>query len=120
MTSVTICQALPGRLNKRKAEVTTVQDVRREAALLTSLAENRFRLVWQGNVLSDQFDVARLDKGLVMVVPMPPESTVAFKPEPLKVTEEEVQRFRLALGSAIRSPGFSKELAHSRLMTDTF
>lgn len=109
MLSITICLATPGQLNKKKAEIASVTDIRREAAELSSLAENRFRLVWQGNVLGDDFDVAKLSKGLVMVVPMPePKPQPGPKPEPVKVSEDEAQRFRLAFGSAIRSPGFYK------------
>jgi len=109
MLSITICQATPGKLNKKKAEIASVTDIRREAAGLSNLAENRFRLVWQGNVLGDDFDVEKLSKGLVMVVPMPePRPLPGPKPEAVKVSDEETQRFRLAFGSAIRNPGFYK------------
>ena len=63
----------------------SVTDIRREAAGLSNLAENRFRLVWQGNVLGDDFDVEKLSKGLVMVVPMPePRPLPGPKPEAVK------------------------------------
>lgn len=96
-------------LNRVKTSVKSIMELRQEAVQLTKLPEERIRLLWQGNLLPDEFDVSKLKNGLVMVVPMaPPRPAPAPKPEPAQATEDEMQRFRVAFGSAIRNPGFSK------------
>ena len=117
MPSVTILQTTPGKLHRAKAEVGSIPDLRRAAAELASLPEDRFRLVWQGTILGDAFDISKLAaNAMIMVIPMaaaaPP---AALQPEPVNVTEDEVKRFQLAFGSALRNPSFSKVV--KRLMT---
>lgn len=109
MPSVTIFQATPGKLNRRKAEVGSVPELRKEASQLSNLPENRFRLLWQGHVVVDEFDIKKISNGLVMLVPMAePNPAPAPKPEPVSVSDDEIQRFRVAFGSAIQNPAFSK------------
>lgn len=111
MTSITICQVTSGNMKKKKTDATSVAELRQVASDLSHIENDRFRLTWQGSVLKDSFDVCKLSNSLVMVVPMAvPQPSTPFiaKPDPIEITEGEIQRFRLAFGSAIRSPAFSK------------
>ena len=109
MTGVTLCQATPGKLNKMKTSIKSIPELRKQAAELTKLPEERIRLLWQGNLVSDGFDVSKLTNSLVMIVPMAPARPAQDPaPELVNASEEEIQRFRVAFGSAIRNPAFSK------------
>ena len=117
MPSVRILQATPGKLHRRKAEVVSTAELRQEAAQLSALPQDRFRLVWQGTVLGEGFDISKLtDNAMVMVIPIaaPPQPSSSV-PEPVVVSDEEVKRFQLAFGSALRNPAFSKVV--KRLLT---
>eukprot|EP00088_Acartia_fossae_P011701 TRINITY_DN1595_c1_g1_i4.p1 TRINITY_DN1595_c1_g1~~TRINITY_DN1595_c1_g1_i4.p1 ORF type:complete len:383 (-),score=175.45 TRINITY_DN1595_c1_g1_i4:320-1468(-) len=109
MTSVTICQAIPGQLVKKKTEVKPIADLRKEAAEMCNMDMDRFRLVLHGNVLADDYDTTKLPANcLIMIIPMPPVRAAPPPPEPVKVTDDDYQKFRLAFGSALRNPAFGR------------
>jgi len=109
MASLTLCQALPGKLNKKKIQLTTIEELKKEASALSNLADNGFRLVCQGTVVGDGFDVKKLNNSWVMIVPMAETRPVSHdKVEPVNISEDEIKQFRLAFKSAIKTPAFSK------------
>jgi len=108
MPLVTVLQPTPGKLIKTKAEFASVPELRQAAAELSGLPANNFRLVWQGIVLKDDFDTTKLANSLVMVVPIAPPVVADVPPPPVTVSDEEAHRFRMAFGSALRNPAFSK------------
>jgi hypothetical protein len=108
MSQVTICQATPGKLYKKKTDVKSVAELRKEAAELCSLSLDRFRLVIHGNIIDDTFDPAKLTNNIVMVIPMPAPRPPPSAPEPVKVSDGDFQKFRLAFGSALKNPAFTK------------
>jgi len=108
MSQLTICQATPGKLYRKKTGVKSVGELRKEAAELCSLQIDRFRLVLNGQVLDDAYEPAKLANNLIMVIPMPAPRPPPPALEPAKVTDDDFQKFRLAFGSALKNPAFTR------------
>jgi len=108
MSSVTICQATPGKLFKKKTPVKSVPELRKEASELCNLSLDRFRLVLHGSVIKDDFDPAKLSNNILMVVPMAAPRVPLPAPDPVKVSDDDFQKFRLAFGSALKNPAFTR------------
>ncbi len=68
----------------------------------------RFRLVLNGQVLDDAYEPAKLANNLIMVIPMPAPRPPPPALEPAKVTDDDFQKFRLAFGSALKNPAFTR------------
>jgi len=108
MSEVTICQATPGKLFKKKTPVKSVSELRKEASELCNLSLDRFRLVLHGSVIKDDFDPAKLSNNILMVVPMAAPRVPLPAPDPVKVSDDDFQKFRLAFGSALKNPAFTR------------
>jgi len=108
MSVVTICQATPGKLFKKKTEIKSVCELRKEASELCNLSLERFRLVLHGRVINDDFDPAKLSNNILMVVPMAAPRLPLPAPDPVKVSDADFQKFRLAFGSALKNPAFTR------------
>jgi len=106
--SVTICQATPGKLFRKKTEVKSLSDLKAEAAVLCNLKVETFRLVFQGVVLDDKFDVTKLTNNIVMVVPLPPAKPHPTTVDPVNLSEDDYQKFRLAFKSALKNSAFTR------------
>ena len=59
-------------------------------------------------MLDDKFDVTKLTNNIVMVVPLPPPKPNATTVDPVNLSEDDYQKFRLAFKSALKNSAFTR------------
>lgn len=113
MSFVNLCYAAPGKLSRKKLEISltsSVANIKNEAANLASKPKEEIIILYQGQVLKDVDSLSSVgvkSGSLLMVIHKQPAAAPA-PVAPVHVTDEEFQRFSVAFGSAIRNPAFSR------------
>lgn len=113
MSFVNLCHAVPGKLNRKKVTIdlsTKVDNVRNEAADLVGKPKEEILILYQSKTLKDGEDLSACgikSGGLLMAIHKL-TSVPTTTPTPVKISDEEIKRFKVAFGSAIRNPAFRR------------
>lgn len=107
-----LCHARPGQLATSRVKVSSsISELLPAAASLTSAPAPRLALTYQGAVLGHTASLQSSQVkpgGLVMVTVLPPPPTAPPATPTVKMTGDEVKRFTIAFGSALKHPAFNK------------
>jgi len=113
MSFVNLCYAAPGKMTRKKVDIvltSSLANVRVEAAQLAGKPKEEIVILHQGNALKDSESLASAgvkSGGLLMVI----HKKIVTPPSPppaVHLTDDEVKRFNVAFGSAIRHPAFNR------------
>jgi len=110
MPEVVLCHAKPGNLATQRIATSPgkVAQLLDKAASLASAPGERLVLTYQGHILSPSAALEVPKGGLVMITVLPPPPPPPAAPAPVKMTGEEIKRFTIAFGSALKHPAFNK------------
>ena len=106
------CQMKGGTLSTKKLDLPLncpVSKLFSEAASFSASSEDNLELSYLGKILrkGDTLDAYEVSEGgLIMVTEMPAPRTVV-KPEPAKLSSEEIRKFGVAFKTAMKTPSFS-------------
>jgi len=105
-----LCHAKPGNLATQRVPINPgkVSQLLDKAASLASAPGERLVLTYQGHILSPSASLEVPKGGLVMITVLPPPVAAPAAPAPVKMTGEEIKRFTIAFGSALKHPAFNK------------
>jgi len=107
---VVLCHAKPGNLATKRVPTSPgkVSQLLDKATSLTSVPGERLVLTYQGHILKPTADLEVPKGGLVMITVLPPPPPPPAAPTPVKMTGDEIKRFTIAFGSALKHPAFNK------------
>jgi len=113
MSFVNLCHAVPGKLNRKKVSIdlsTKVDNVRKEAAALVGKPKEEIIILYQSKTLKDgeNLSACGIKSGGLLMAIHKLTSVPTTTPTPVKISDEEVKRFQVAFGSAIRNPSFRR------------
>jgi len=110
MPEVVLCHAKPGNLATQRIPTSPgkVAQLLDKAASLASAPGERLVLTYQGHILSPSAALEVPKGGLVMITVLPPPPAAPAAPAPVKMTGDEIKRFTIAFGSALKHPAFNK------------
>jgi len=110
MPEVVLCHAKPGNLATQRIPTSPgkVAQLLDKASNLASAPGERLVLTYQGHILSPSAALEVPKGGLVMITVLPPPPAAPAAPAPVKMTGDEIKRFTIAFGSALKHPAFNK------------
>jgi len=110
MPEVVLCHAKPGNLATQRIPTSPgkVAQLLDKAASLASAPGERLVLTYQGHILSPSAALEVPAGGLVMITVLPSPPATPAAPAPVKMTGDEIKRFTIAFGSALKHPAFNK------------
>jgi len=110
MPEVVLCHAKPGNLATQRIATNPgkVSQLLDKAASLASAPGERLVLTYQGHILSPSAALEVPKGGLVMITVLPPPPPPPAAPAAVKMTGDEIKRFTIAFGSALKHPAFNK------------
>jgi len=110
MPEVVLCHAKPGNLATQRIATNPgkVSQLLDKASSLASAPGERLVLTYQGHILSPSAALEVPKGGLVMITVLPPPPAPSAAPAPVKMTGDEIKRFTIAFGSALKNPAFNK------------